>query len=698
MINQKFYEPSLFEYLDVIGLKFTFKVDGKENYRTNFGAFLSILYLFLLIGLFFVFGIDLYQRKNPKVSYNNKIVPHEEIYLSNHNFTLAFRVEDYLAKMIVNESIFHHELAYYKFVLKENGEWENVLGQLPTIQRCQDLNSTKGTEEFYNISLASWYCIDFNNLIMGGNWDGDFVYGLLINTKQCQFSKNSKCLKEQELKSIFQNEITGSNFYYSLMYLEALPDMDDFDRPIKQYFNYKFESLSLKVQKRRLQYFKRVIIKNDKGWFFNDLEEKEYLSSDTIVSDFNFKDELNEDVVYSHYIYFANKVDIYNRSYIKIQEVIANIGGFSKILYAILTYIYLLFGKYLKNIYLIKRIEFDIKDELGILNYNRTIKLKNWSEIKKQLSSVNHYSNNNTITNNNYNNIKIDTSQQNRNIEKSSENNINTELNTRLYLNNVNTSKKLINSNVNNKIINKINFDYNCSEIINNSGKKRKLRRYLVSDQQAGSSNNLENIDELKIKKSVLFGNKEDQMIKFTNKIIDNSNLQYLNHEQKSESKLNINKGNEIKSNLRELYKNNTIFSKGKTKFYINLEEEKNNISILKLIFSKFAKLKKGSTRNQLAYYYYYYFTNYSEEIFNIFNYFKICNEIKNIKDILFEEHTKQFSDIRPVIELDDSEFGSEYARKAINAYQLNNKNKSYNNKIDRIFTNLLEKLDKKEL
>jgi len=686
MINDNFHEPSFFEYLDVIGLKFNFKVDGKEQYRTKFGAFLTIFYVFFSIGLFFGFGVDLYQRKNPKVSYNNKIIPHEDIYLSNHNFTLAFRVEDYLAKMVINESIFHHELTYYKFVLKENGEWENVLGQLLPVYRCQDLNNTKITEEFYNISLASWYCVDFNNLTMGGNWDGNFVYGLLINTKQCQFSKNSKCLKEQELKSIFQNEITGSNFYYSLMYLEALPDMDDFDRPIKQYFNYKFESLSLKVQKRRLQYFKRVIIKNDKGWFFNDLEEKEYLSSDTIVSDFNFKDELNEDVVYSHYIYFANKVDIYNRSYIKIQEVIANIGGFSKILYAILTYIYLLFGKYLKNIYLIKRIEFDIKDELGILKYDNEIKLKEWQNFKRQSSGRNY--NKSNKNNKKMTILKKDMITDTIGYLKDEQKNV---LNTNLKID----SNNIINSNSELKKNKNLYNDFKSFSRMIKENKLTDLKNNLqeIHPRKLTDQLKINPLVEMQTKKRSSLGISYENKLNSSSKIlVESGNMKVLNKDLKAENNLNKiqfqNKNRNEKSFNLELVKNNTIFIKSKNT--LNFLNEKNKISTLGMIFSNCSKKHKNSIRSNFRYHYYRFFNDYLNKSLNIFTYYQNCNELENIKEILFEDYSKQFSYIKPAIEL--NEFG-------INLECFHNKTTSTISnkiKIDRIISNMFNKLQLK--
>lgn len=84
---------SSINYLDIFGVGFNFLVDGRYKQKTMGGAILFLLYFFIFIGLFFGFGIDLYQRKRPKVSFNTVIKDYNEVSLSNKNFTCSYRVE-----------------------------------------------------------------------------------------------------------------------------------------------------------------------------------------------------------------------------------------------------------------------------------------------------------------------------------------------------------------------------------------------------------------------------------------------------------------------------------------------------------------------------------------------------------------------------------------------------------------------------
>jgi len=64
--------------LDIFSLTYNFNLEGNEKITSDLGLFFSAAYLKIVIGLFFGFGVDLYLRKTPFISFNNKITPFEE--------------------------------------------------------------------------------------------------------------------------------------------------------------------------------------------------------------------------------------------------------------------------------------------------------------------------------------------------------------------------------------------------------------------------------------------------------------------------------------------------------------------------------------------------------------------------------------------------------------------------------------------
>jgi len=72
--------------------------------------------------------------------------------------------------------------------------------------------------------------------------------------------------------------------------MEALLEMDDYEKPIKLHLVNKYDILSLRVQKRSEHYFKKVKSYDDKGLLFSNWEDQEFISSEKILNDFSFNE------------------------------------------------------------------------------------------------------------------------------------------------------------------------------------------------------------------------------------------------------------------------------------------------------------------------------------------------------------------------------------------------------------------------
>jgi hypothetical protein len=64
MNKNNFEINRLLRRLDMFGVSYNFQVNGKERFKTTSGAIVTILYTLILTGLFFGFGVDLYQRED----------------------------------------------------------------------------------------------------------------------------------------------------------------------------------------------------------------------------------------------------------------------------------------------------------------------------------------------------------------------------------------------------------------------------------------------------------------------------------------------------------------------------------------------------------------------------------------------------------------------------------------------------------
>lgn len=337
---------NIIKRIDTIGINIWFNFQGQFNIKSIFGGLLSIVFVAITASLFLGFGIDLYQRKNPKTSFNTMITDYEEVPTSNSKFTLAFRLEDTFGQFFNKSDIAYIQVYYFKFIQSSIGEWSLDNYTITDPVKCSNLSNYKEKEEQLSISLSQWYCFNFdNNITLGGSWAGNYVNGIQIISYQCKDEfKGGKCAPKEKVISSFQNNITGSGLFYSFLYMDSLPTLDDFSSPINQTLTNSFEMLNLQTTKRSVQYLKTVGVNTDNGWLFSDNSLKYIYSSDYISTDFSMKSEWDQNVVYNHFIYLGTKKEIYSRSYTKVQEIFAQIGGFLKFFDMLLGYFYSYFS------------------------------------------------------------------------------------------------------------------------------------------------------------------------------------------------------------------------------------------------------------------------------------------------------------------------------------------------------------------
>jgi hypothetical protein len=390
---------SFFLFFDIFGVGYNFLIDGRDKQKTATGALMTIFYFLIVVGLFFGFGLDLYQRKNPKVSLNKETVPYSKYGMSNSNFTLAYRLEDDDGLIIDNDSIIKKKVIYYSYELVD-GVWNNTILEIIESKSCHDFSEISKKEEYFNISLKNWYCIDFENRTWGGNWDGNFIYVFQIIIEQCMNSteNNNTCSSQEEISKSFITHKNSGNLYYSQMSLSVQPALNDFSNPLKPYLVNYYQTLDLNLSKNRIQTFKVTSVNNDVGWFFSDVKEESVFDFDFAESDINFKKKWEEPILFSTSFYLGNNSNTFSRSYTKIQEVIASIGGFAKLFYTLSVLLFNYAQKSYRNLIILNKVKFDTKNfsEMNIdkieslqkINKQETVKVEVETSIKNKIKYV----------------------------------------------------------------------------------------------------------------------------------------------------------------------------------------------------------------------------------------------------------------------------------------------------------------------
>lgn len=103
----------MFTYLDLYSENITLRVLGKKRYTTNVGGILTLFGLSICVIFIFIFGKNFLFRLKPTLT--ESTIDKEDYfnyYLSQKNFTLAFRIDDGNMNLFENPSLFFFEPTY----------------------------------------------------------------------------------------------------------------------------------------------------------------------------------------------------------------------------------------------------------------------------------------------------------------------------------------------------------------------------------------------------------------------------------------------------------------------------------------------------------------------------------------------------------------------------------------------------------
>jgi len=123
------------------------------------------------------------------------------------------------------------------------------------------------------------------------------------------------------------------------MYPEFYFSADDLKNPLKLFYKNYYYYFNINSQKIDRLFFNKISIKDDQGWIFEEIKESSLLSLSRIQSDLNFAEIKNGSIsrFYEFNIYMEKKSLIIKRSFMKIQDVSAKVGGLIKLVMMLFT-------------------------------------------------------------------------------------------------------------------------------------------------------------------------------------------------------------------------------------------------------------------------------------------------------------------------------------------------------------------------
>ena len=404
---------------DVYAQPFTLNVSGYKKYKTSIGGFFSLLTAILLIFFTIVFAEDMINHTNPKlVSYNKHIEKNQMPPISNENFTVPLKLIYTKPQMSKNGQnmtyvdIFENDIISVKAIIQTRGISTGTVrtNDIVPISKCRNDHISK----FYNLTGENsnrkkneYFCLDFLKPldIYGSPFSSlDLKYIRLLffaNTTKLNeiYGKNktSKSLTKDEMDylalavmapSVGLFPLTLQGFAQSYSY-----DTENHEQPIKKIMGLSEFPVTLLDQTRLLSSYKLGRSISDNNILFkNDSEEVSYFKLLDVKTIILSRNPIQPDGLLNFFqamVYIEDSIDIYIRSYIKIQEVIANTLSFGRIIMIVLNLINYIYNQdrindHLSYIFFKRNPETSYSTDLI---YNNISKKTNENEIPPNMKS-----------------------------------------------------------------------------------------------------------------------------------------------------------------------------------------------------------------------------------------------------------------------------------------------------------------------
>jgi hypothetical protein len=297
--------------------------------RSTFPTYIGVICSFIVVGIctFFTvyFTLEVFKKNKPNLltTVYNEANP-ERTNLTKETYMFAFSLQDVTYKPFINESLYTAEAFHTEIFRKGDGETEEIATVIP-VKRCSDITISLLPEYFNLLELDNLYCLELADmdLYIQGDYGTQIWSYLRINFKKCEnTTEESKCVPEEEIMKQLSSGFVGA--FSSDLTVVA----NDYKNPSNIYGKNIFTSYSVNQYLTYWVYYKKIKLSTDYGWLFHTYEYADYFAYETTKENL---EQRSESIFIDMILRLSQTKEVYERSYYKIHEVAADVGGIMKV-------------------------------------------------------------------------------------------------------------------------------------------------------------------------------------------------------------------------------------------------------------------------------------------------------------------------------------------------------------------------------
>ena len=298
-------------YMDFFGTKCCFYSDQRLKLYTPLGGIISLISICAMIIIFVLISLSSFKREHPNSITSSILEEEQKIKFDEEKIYIPWKIQ-------YNKNNFNHSNILFPTIKYYSKDNKNDLLQtkILTYKFCNQTSMANiANEILIDSPLDQLYCIDMDDLLIGGSRSSDFLYYIEFILNLCPY--NSECSEDETYLNNSDNYFEIIFYYPSVRFHE-----DKFRNPFEIKYNKNNVILNKEVWKINQLYLRKVILQDNVGIFYH--EERLYQSWEcsSINKDFYLMNQKNSKV-FSLEIYVEQSIVNYYRTYNNIIFILA---------------------------------------------------------------------------------------------------------------------------------------------------------------------------------------------------------------------------------------------------------------------------------------------------------------------------------------------------------------------------------------
>ena len=387
-------------YLDLFGTKCSFYSDQRLKLYTPLGGIISLISGCTCILIFIFISLSSFRREHPVLITSSIKDKEQKIKFGDEKIYIPWKIQNNKNNFNFTNILFPIIKYYYK-----DDKGDILKSKLISYNNCNETSMFHLKNQiFLDSTLDQLYCIDMDDLIIGGTWSSDYLYYIEFNLYSCP--NNSYCNEDNTM-----NEI--GNFFEIIFYYPTIRfHQDEYNSPFEIKYKKDYFILNKKVSKVNQLYLRKLILLDNIGLFGSNEKVYENWEYSGINKDCYINDN-KDSKIFSLEIYAEQNIHYYYRTYNNIFVILAECLPLMSLVHNILKLLAKIFKLASINRKMTELLFENLTEKPNkFQSYIRDIKSKK-TLTNKILSNKNKLLNNNNNNNANINNNNKNTEENN---------------------------------------------------------------------------------------------------------------------------------------------------------------------------------------------------------------------------------------------------------------------------------------------